>query len=200
MKVTFVEQRFGPLAESIAQGKAEIQALMLFKLHVENALLNYLAGKEFGSAALQHYLFAEFKSANFQAHAGFSGRQDYKQANFVIDVRGKVPGPEGAQLVAEFCFDNRQAIPTNLVKTSLATVRFADALNTPFTFGFLLTFQASSRSICQWDSSVAEFEEYENQLNCGLDKFLLAPLFLVGFETSEKVPAEMSVGEANLLP
>jgi hypothetical protein len=113
------------------------------------------------------------------------------QANFELDFLRSFNGNVSrAFLGGELAFDNRQAIFTNVVKVDLALQRLREASESNMTMSVLVTFCQDSRSLGNWDGSVATFEEYSQQLEWGLERYLTSPLLLVGLVQDEELGVE----------
>jgi hypothetical protein len=88
-------------------------------------------------------------------------------ANYQIDFQ-KSFDAEGCDsrhlLSVEFCFDNRQAIGTNLLKAELASARFETSENR-VALNALVVLSDRTKKAGQWDGSVGISEEYLAALN-----------------------------------
>lgn len=81
--------------------------------------------------------------------------------------------------LVEQCFDNRQAIGTNLLKFQLATSLFEARLN-HITLSIIICADRHSLKLFGWDGSIASSEEYEAALRGPYAKIITtAPILMV---------------------
>lgn len=81
------------------------------------------------------------------------------------------------RLFAELCFDNREAIPANLLKIDMGVKNFK-AKSEGKALGLLVCLGNSARVAGKWDNSVATAEEYELAIDTGYRDYLEANHFL----------------------
>ena len=149
---------------------------------LEVAVAAFKASGERGSQRLQNFMKKEVSMSNVRFKADFSGDEIDSLSNYRVDLHGwSESGSEvTSQWVLEFAFDNRQAIPTNVIKCDLALSRFKPSLKSENDFSFLVTFCEESRDLCNWDSSVGSFEEYVYSLENGYSDYLRYPCNVFG--------------------
>ena len=100
------------------------------------------------------------------------------QIDAVMDKKSELCNHNHRFLV-EHCFDNRQAIGTNLLKFELASSIFENTLNSNALPILICADKASLKSF-GWDGSIASSEEYENAIRSAYSQIIkTAPVLLV---------------------
>jgi hypothetical protein len=102
-------------------------------------------------------------------------------ANYTIDYRLTFTADHCAakhQIAIELCFDNRQAIGTNLLKAELANRTFASGTKRA-SIAILVVLSAGIRAIGQWDSGVGTQDEYSLALRRAYEENFATTLLLL---------------------
>lgn len=86
--------------------------------------------------------------------------------------------PNKHRVVLEVCFDNRQAIGTNLLKLDKAVVDFESRQGREAE-AILICADRRTLDIGEWDSGVADEEEYQIALSQAYKSYLSAPMSLM---------------------
>lgn len=81
------------------------------------------------------------------------------------------------RFVLEFCFDNRQAVGTNLLKFELATRNFSMSSNRAVTTMSICADRNTLKNL-GWDGSIASSEEYELALRSTYNQILTSKILL----------------------
>lgn len=149
---------------------------------LEKGVAEFKASGEKGSRSLQNFLKREITMPNVRFKADFSGDEIDSLSNYSVDMHGWFESDRrvSSQWVLEFAFDNRQAIPTNIIKCDLALCRFKPSLKPESDFAFLVTFCEEARNLCNWDTSVGSYEEYAYSLENGYSEYLRNPCNVFG--------------------
>lgn len=165
-----------------AASPAEIEIRESISGSLDSAVYKFRASGEKGSQSLQKYMKQELALPNLRLKADFSGDEVDSLANYRVDSHGWFESSTqvDCQWVLEYAFDNRQAIPTNIIKCDLALKRFMPSLRSNLNLSFLVTFCEESRALCNWDNSVGSFEEYAYHLENGFDAYLNYPCTILG--------------------
>jgi len=105
--------------------------------------------------------------------------QEVPAANYYIDWQKKFPCRHEDMshvLSFEYCFDNRQAIGTNLLKLATAEKQVGAQYNH---MGIILTGTKQALKVLGWDGGVATSEEYWNAVEHGYRQSLRLPLIIL---------------------
>lgn len=155
---------------------------------VSRALTEFAIVENPTSKLLQLAIKKELEIWGAEIDFRFQPVAEKAQANFEIDFLKRIEFAEHTLLVAgELAFDNRQALPTNILKVDLALRRIRAASSHDKTVSVLITFCDETRHFAAWDGSVASYEEYEKQLAWGWNLYLTAPLLVLGFHSQATV-------------
>jgi len=125
-----------------------------------------------------------FSSPNGRIGFKFDGTipDEYTITNYLIDGVADLDSNSCShkhRFLVEFCFDNRQAIGTNLLKFELASSIYEEKINQK-AMCFLICADKSSIKKLGWDGGVGSSEEYENALRGPYSKlFHSAPVLVV---------------------
>lgn len=106
----------------------------------------------------------------------------FPKTNYQIDAVLDSPSSECShnhRFLVEHCFDNRQAIGTNLLKFELATSIFENSLSSK-ALPILICADKISLKSFGWDGSIASSEEYENAIRSAYSQIIkTAPVLIV---------------------
>lgn len=153
---------------------------------LSSSVSDYERQSDRGSKPIQDSILHSLEKWGVDTQFKFQPVGEKGQANFELDFLRTFNGTKGrAFLGGELAFDNRQAIFTNVVKVDLALQRLREASESSVAMSVLVTFCQNSRTLGNWDSSVATFEEYSKQLEWGLERYLTSPFLLIGLEHDE---------------
>ncbi len=145
------------------------------------AIFDYEAQELRSSKQIQEQIQARLSQWGAEQNFRFQPVSEKPQANYELDFLKKINFFEGGVVVGgEMAFDNRQVIPTNLLKVDLGLKRVREASRYQSSLAVLVTFCEETRALGSWDSSVATYEEYDKQLDWGLESYLTGPLVLLG--------------------
>ena len=107
--------------------------------------------------------------------------KDFPEANFKINylwVSQNCPCGARHKVFAHRCFDNRQAIGTNLLRFMVASLSPTKSKNDDYTFAAIVADEKAKR--LAWDNSIGSYEEYFFAINGGYKSIMLPPIdFLV---------------------
>jgi hypothetical protein len=147
---------------------------------------SYATQSDRSSKQIQDFISASLEQWGAETSFNFQPVREKSQANFTLDFMKEIHSSSARMFLGgELAFDNRQAIFTNVIKVDLALTRLREASEVSRTMSVLVTFCGDSRRLGNWDGSVATFEEYCQQLDWGLDRYLTGPLLLVGLSKQD---------------
>ena len=75
------------------------------------------------------------------------------------------------RLLAEICFDNREAIPANILKLDMGIRNFKEKVGGK-ALGLIICLDTKAREVGEWDNSVGTADEYELALDTGYRDYL----------------------------
>jgi hypothetical protein len=124
--------------------------------------------------------------ANFLAFTNVSASVPKKNyiVDFVFDFEMDTC-PNKHRVVLEVCFDNRQAIGTNLLKLDKAVSDFVSKQGREAE-AILVCADRRTLDFGGWDSGVADEEEYQIALSQGYKSYLKAPISLMVLRVGAK--------------
>lgn len=171
---------FGPLAFD-ARALEDLFEVETLLSAIRKGVESYELGIVRGSKNLQDSICLSLDDVGVNLNFKFQPFGMKSQANYQLDfVHSKNNDGLALHIGGELAFDNRQVIFTNVIKVDLAMKRLRDASIESDSLAVLVTFCSESRGLAGWDSSVATFEEYTQQLEWGLEGYLTGPLLLLG--------------------
>lgn len=181
-----IHERFFSCSGGDAQLSGESEAhVHEIRQILEASVEAYEIGEQRGSKALQDQIRKALDAWGAESRFAFQPVLEKPQANFELDfVKSTTMLDQKFFCGGELAFDNRQVLPTNVIKVDLAMSRLREATRQSSSLSVLITFCNDSRKFGDWDSSVATYEEYEQQLDWGIRRYLTGPLMLLGMHRS----------------
>jgi hypothetical protein len=162
---------------------AERQVVSDIQLHLENLQLDKNssdpASKQIKDATLEIFQNSAWRHP-FLFDTSVS--DVFPKTNYQIDAVMDLPHEtchHKHRFLVEHCFDNRQAIGTNLLKFELASSIFEQNLNAS-ALPILICADKPSLKSFGWDGSIASSEEYENAIRSAYSQIIkVAPVLVV---------------------
>ncbi len=179
-----LRERFFGLG-SVSRGDINVNfQLEGFSKVLTHSVTTYLAQSDRSSKQLQDFITASLEQWGAETSFNFQPVKEKKQANFTLDFMKSLHASDVRTFFGgDLAFDNRQAIFTNVIKVDLALARLQEASESSRAMSVLVTFCSDSRNLGDWDGSVATYEEYSQQLDWGLERYLTNPLLLLGLSS-----------------
>lgn len=136
-----------------------------------------------GSAQVKKLLASKAQEEGWESDFLVSNAvsKDFPDANFKINylwVSQNCPCGVRHKVFAHRCFDNRQAIGTNLLRFMVASLSRTKSQNDDYTFAAIVADEKAKR--LAWDNAIGSYEEYFFAINGGYEAMMLPPVdFLV---------------------
>ena len=162
---------------------AERQVISAIQLHLEKFQLSKNSSEP-ASKQIKDATMEIFQKSSWRHPFLFdtSVSDVFPKTNYQIDAVLDAPASEckhNHRFLVEHCFDNRQAIGTNLLKFELAASIFENNLNSS-ALPILICADKTSLKSFGWDGSIASSEEYENAIRSAYSQVIkTAPVLMV---------------------